>query len=217
MIEKENDILTLEEVATYLRFSERTVYDWAQKGEIPGGKFGTAWRFKKSEIEKWVNDKLSFAGNTMDGTRIQNIVSQDRIIFLDKPKKDQALTCLVDNLCTSPYIKDARELKSAIFKREEIMSCAIGKGIAIPHVRLTTVTDLAVSIGISSVNVEGYVALDEEPVRILIMIASAYNQHAAYLHTLSFFSQRLKKDKLREALLTAKTKDEVYNLICNGM
>ena len=55
----EDDILTIEEVAKYLRVSERTVYDWAQKGEIPSGKIGTVWRFKKSEIEKWVNDRLS--------------------------------------------------------------------------------------------------------------------------------------------------------------
>ena len=55
----DDDILTIEEVAKYLRVSERTVYDWAQKGEIPSGKIGTVWRFKKSEIEKWVNDRLS--------------------------------------------------------------------------------------------------------------------------------------------------------------
>ena len=54
-----DDILTIEEVAKYLRVSERTVYDWAQKGEIPAGKIGTVWRFKKSEIENWVNEKLS--------------------------------------------------------------------------------------------------------------------------------------------------------------
>ena len=36
----EDDILTIEEVAKYLRVSDRTVYDWAQKGEIPAGKIG---------------------------------------------------------------------------------------------------------------------------------------------------------------------------------
>jgi len=45
-----DDILTIEEVAKYLRVSERTVYDWAQKGEIPSGKIGTVWRFKKTEM-----------------------------------------------------------------------------------------------------------------------------------------------------------------------
>ena len=54
----EDDILTIEEVAKYLRVSERTVYDWAQKGEIPSGKIGTVWRFKKSEIETWVNSSF---------------------------------------------------------------------------------------------------------------------------------------------------------------
>ena len=41
-----DEILTIEEVAKYLRVSDRTVYDWAQKGEIPAGKIGTVWRFK---------------------------------------------------------------------------------------------------------------------------------------------------------------------------
>lgn len=45
----EDDILTIEEVAKYLRVSERTVYDWAQKGEISSGKIGTVWRFKKQK------------------------------------------------------------------------------------------------------------------------------------------------------------------------
>ena len=51
----EDTILTIEEVANYLRVSDRTVYDWAQRGEIPAGKIGTVWRFKKSEVEQWVN------------------------------------------------------------------------------------------------------------------------------------------------------------------
>ena len=51
-------IMTIEEVAEYLRVSERTVYDWASKGEIPCGKIGTAWRFKSSDIETWVNKLL---------------------------------------------------------------------------------------------------------------------------------------------------------------
>jgi PTS system nitrogen regulatory IIA component len=47
--------------------------------------------------------------------------------------------------------------------------------------------------------------LDDEPVRLLFMIAAAYNQHAYYLKALSFFSARLKSQELRSALLSAKT------------
>ena len=72
-----DDILTIEEVAKYLRVSDRTVYDWAQKGEIPAGKIGTVWRFKKSEVENWVNARLSTPNLANKETQIQikNILS----------------------------------------------------------------------------------------------------------------------------------------------
>jgi PTS system nitrogen regulatory IIA component len=45
------------------------------------------------------------------------------------------------------------------------------------------------------------------------MIAAAYNQHAYYLQTLSWFSSRLKNRELRESLLRAQTEREVYDLL----
>ena len=89
----EDDILTIEEVAKYLRVSDRTVYDWAQKGEIPAGKIGTVWRFKKSEVENWVNARLSSASNKENEIQVQikNILSPDRIIFISQTTKHDAL------------------------------------------------------------------------------------------------------------------------------
>ena len=108
----DDDILTIEEVAKYLRVSERTVYDWAQKGEIPSGKIGTVWRFKKSEIERWVNERLSSNRpvSLINSVKIQNIISLDRIIFLDYPSKRDALIKLAENLSTAPQIKNKEEL-----------------------------------------------------------------------------------------------------------
>ncbi len=54
----DDTILTIEEVAKYIKISERTIYDWAQKGDIPAGKLGNVWRFRKSEIDHWVNERL---------------------------------------------------------------------------------------------------------------------------------------------------------------
>ena len=197
----EDNILTIEEVAKYLRVSERTVYDWAQKGEIPSGKIGTVWRFKKTEIEKWVNDRLSTGSRTSPfGAQIQikNILSPDRVIFLNHSSKQDALVALADNLSTAPQVKNAQELVSEILKREELMSTAIGRGIAIPHVRLSSVTDLIMSVGISKVDVQDFQTIDDTPVRLLFMIAASYNQHAYYLQTLSYFSTKLKNKDLRE-------------------
>ncbi|GHU88546.1 PTS fructose transporter subunit IIA [Spirochaetia bacterium] len=211
----EDDILTIEEVAKYLRVSERTVYDWAQKGEIPSGKIGTVWRFKKSEIEKWVNDRLTGArfNPQLSTVQINTVISPDRILFLNYAAKRDVLLALAENLAGSPQVKNRQELVSEVLKREELMSTAIGRGIAIPHVRLSSVTDLVVSVGISRTDILDFQTLDDEPVRLVFMIAAAYNQHAYYLQTLSFFSARLKSPVLRTALLEAKTAEEAYNLI----
>ncbi|MFI3257697.1 MAG: PTS sugar transporter subunit IIA [Spirochaetales bacterium] len=210
-----DDILTIEEVAKYLRVSERTVYDWAQKGEIPSGKIGTVWRFKKSEIEKWVNERLT-SGKTKTSSvaspvQMQNILSPDRIVFLNHSTKRDSLLALAHNLSSAPQIKNTEELTSEILKREELMSTAIGRGIAIPHVRLSSVTDLVMSVGISKTDIIDFQTIDDEPVRLLFMIAAAYNQHAYYLQTLSFFSSKLKNRELRDALLQAKSAGEAYD------
>ena len=211
----DDDILTIEEVARYLRVSERTVYDWAQKGEIPSGKIGTVWRFKKTEIERWVNERLSSnrSSSVFTAVQIQNILSPDRILFLNYAKKRDALISLAENLAGSPQIKSRQELVAEILRREDLMSTAIGRGIAIPHVRLSSVTDLVVSVGVSQVDIIDFQSLDDVPVRLLFMIAAAYNQHAYYLQTLSFFSSKLKNNLLRSALVAAKTPQEVYTLL----
>lgn len=58
----ESDILTIKEISEYLRIKEKTAYYLASKGEIPGFKVGGSWRFKKSEIEKWVDTKSKELG-----------------------------------------------------------------------------------------------------------------------------------------------------------
>jgi PTS system nitrogen regulatory IIA component len=211
----EDVILTIEEVAKYLRVSERTVYEWAQKGEIPSGKIGTVWRFKKSEIEQWVNERLSAGrlNRPHNPVQMQSILSQERIMFLDFPSKRDTLLALAKNLATAPQVKNSQELAQEILKREELMSTAIGRGIAIPHIRLHSVSDIVVSVGISRVDIMDFSPLDDEPVRLVFMIAASYNQHAAYLQALSYFSARLKNTELRSALIKSQTKNEVYTLL----
>lgn len=50
----ESEILTIREVAEYLKINEKTAYRFAAEGKIPGFKVGGAWRFKRTDIEKWI-------------------------------------------------------------------------------------------------------------------------------------------------------------------
>ena len=209
----EDDILTIEEVAKYLRVSDRTVYDWAQKGEIPAGIIGTVWRFKKSEVENWVNARLSSDSvkQAEQTVQVRNILSPDRIVFINQTSKHDALVQLADVLATAPQVKDGAELTAEILKREELMSTAIGRGIAIPHVRLSSVTDLVMAVGVCRKPIKDYQTIDDEPVDLLFMIAAAYNQHSLYLKTLSHFCAKLKQEGLHSSIIAAKTEEEVFS------
>lgn len=59
MSEVESEILTLEEVAAYLKAGKRTVYRLAQKGEIPAFKLGGTWRFRRSELDRWIAESIN--------------------------------------------------------------------------------------------------------------------------------------------------------------
>lgn len=53
----ENDgILTIKELSLYLKLAEKTAYRLASDGKIPGFKVGGAWRFRKSEIDRWISE-----------------------------------------------------------------------------------------------------------------------------------------------------------------
>jgi Helix-turn-helix domain len=51
------DVLTLEETSAYLRLSIETVTDQALKGNIPGRKIESDWRFLKAAIDEWLRSK----------------------------------------------------------------------------------------------------------------------------------------------------------------
>ncbi len=50
----ESDIMTVKDLALYLKIAEKTAYRFALEGKIPGFKVGSAWRFQKSEIDNWI-------------------------------------------------------------------------------------------------------------------------------------------------------------------
>lgn len=213
----DHEILTLEEVADYLRVSERTVYDWANKGEIPCGKLGTTWRFKRSEVEKWVDTKLARPARALrtDSVVLRDVLTPERVRLLDCTAKEDALNILADAIITAPEVRDPQQLRREVFEREALMSTGIGFGIGVPHVRLASVADLVVAVGINRRELADYVSLDESPVQIIFMVAARDDQHAPYLKTLAAISTLMKSPGFREALLAAPDASAAFELLTN--
>ena len=60
-----DEILTLKEVAKYLKLAEKTAYRLAAEGKLPGFKVGGSWRFKQSDIDAWIKEQHNQSGKAL--------------------------------------------------------------------------------------------------------------------------------------------------------
>lgn len=52
-----DEILTIREVAIFLKVTERTIYRLAAEGQIPSFKVGGSWRFQRTDLLRWMRDQ----------------------------------------------------------------------------------------------------------------------------------------------------------------
>ena len=81
----ERQLMTLPEVATYLGMAERTIYVWVQQSKIPAFKLGASWRFRRSEIDAWLESQRSGPTTTL----LNDPVESNRSSF-SRNKQDTA-------------------------------------------------------------------------------------------------------------------------------
>lgn len=62
-----DEILTLPEVAQLLKVADKTVYSMAQKGQLPAFKVGGQWRFKRVDLDQWIEQRKTASRD--DGER----------------------------------------------------------------------------------------------------------------------------------------------------
>lgn len=53
----EGEILTIKQVAEYLKVTERTIYRLAAVKKVPAFKVGGTWRFSRAEIDQWIKQQ----------------------------------------------------------------------------------------------------------------------------------------------------------------
>lgn len=213
------DIMTVQEVAELLRVSERTVYDWAAGGTIPCGKLGTTWRFKRDQVEKWVNEQLSPSSKknvTFSPIAIKDILETKNAMFLNSDSKDAALLEMIEFLSQNGSVDNKEAVVEGIFQREKLMSTGIGLGIGIPHVRMDGIKELTMAVGLTRSELADYESLDGRPVRLIFMILAGTNQHTQHIKTMAAISSRVRNPVLREMLMQAQSTETIYEILTNG-
>jgi PTS system nitrogen regulatory IIA component len=65
----DDQLMSVKEMAEYLNVNISTVYMWSQKGQMPAMKMGKMWRYRRSEIDAWLNERRTPAVERDAGTR----------------------------------------------------------------------------------------------------------------------------------------------------
>jgi nitrogen PTS system EIIA component len=55
-------LMTIDDLALYLKVTKRTIYDWLKHNKIPALKMVGQWRFKKDKIDLWLEERTKYSG-----------------------------------------------------------------------------------------------------------------------------------------------------------
>lgn len=143
---------------------------------------------------------------------LTSFLAPERIVHLEAGSKQEVLSRLVDLLAGTPEVTDGEALRKAIFDREKIISTGIGLGIAVPHARLKSITGLVAAVGVCRDGID-FGSIDDQPVRIIIMIAGPEDTQRDYLRLLAHIALIFKNAKLRKDFLRAETTREMYDML----
>jgi len=116
----------------------------------------------------------------------------------------EAIDELIDNLVAAGKIQagDRDAVIAAVKKRETSMSTGIGFGIGIPHASTDLIYEVAGALGRSKKGVN-FDALDNQPVKLVMLFLVPQGQFQKHLHTLANIAKLLHKAEFREALESA--------------
>lgn len=140
-------------------------------------------------------------------------IDPQRICVLKHHSKDDVLAEIIACAAKAGLPCDREELKERIYYREKLMSTGIGLGIGLPHVRMEGITEPMITIGLQPDGIIGYESIDGLPIKIVIMILVGRDQHKQHLELLSKIVTILKRSRIIDALLSAETPDDAYQVL----
>src|SRR5438552_1411190 len=141
------------------------------------------------------------------------LTSEQIIPEMKATERWPAIVELIDLLVRLGRIEQPHRdgILAALKQREETMSTAIGFGIAIPHASSENVSEVVAAFGRSSQGIE-FDALDNAPVRFVVLFIVPKNQFQTHLRTLASIAKFLNDRCVRERLANAGSQEEILSI-----
>jgi nitrogen PTS system EIIA component len=223
MKQSTQEIMTLAELANYLKVAEKTVVRMARDGKIPGTKVASQWRFMRSMVDQWLENRMQPVNPTNlfellkmapEVVPVSRLVAPELMIFDIKPGKvSDVLQQLTAPLESHNLVEDSKAYLQMLLDRENLHSTAIAPHVAIPHARSPASAGLKHSALVVGVCPEGtdFGASDKKPTNVFILICS--EDDMVHLRLLAKISKLLSKPKVIDRLIKCRSSEQVIALL----
>ncbi|MBS0635772.1 MAG: PTS sugar transporter subunit IIA [Verrucomicrobia bacterium] len=219
--------LELQEVAGLLNVPENVLLKWVSDGKVPSYNINGHFRFSRQEIETWVMSKDALKEDDLESVKPSNgplrynlfraLNNGDVFTDIEADTKQALIRTTMQRLAPSLRL-DADVLYELFMDRENLVSTAVGNGIAIPHARDFLMAGHRDAVAVVFLQKPiNYGALDGQPVHTLFfLLASDDKRHLALLSKIAHlastpdmlkqFSKRPQKAELLDIIKTWETK-----------
>ncbi len=106
----------------------------------------------------------------------------------------------------------SKKVLKALMDREELGSTGIGSGVAVPHAKHDSISDLVCAFGRSKDGIE-FDALDGEPVHVVFLLLSSKGASGSHLEALAFISRLVRDEKFVKYLRDAKDAKDIRDVL----
>lgn len=220
------EIMTIKEVAGYLKMNERTVYKLIQAGKIPAAKLGKQWRLNKDQLNEWLgfqmaelaSEDLAYLERDHKEAviRITTLLKEENVIFnFYANSKTQSIQKLVDIIVKNNKLSPSQseKLNQAVMERERLCSTAIGEGVAIPHPRNVVIDDIRkplLGIGICKNGID-FESIDGKPTQLIFLLSAPRSD--IHLKIMARLSRLLRDKVFRYKIVNAQGFKEFKQLV----
>jgi nitrogen PTS system EIIA component len=217
-------------LARYLHLSPDKVAKLADRGQLPGRKVGGEWRFSKSDIHLWLENRIGLSDEEqlveVEGVlnrsasapqeqevSIAELLPLEAIaVPLSARTRSSVIASMVELAAQTGWLWDSGAMADAIRSREELHTTALANGVALLHPRRPLPKILAqefVALGITSTGIP--FGADVPMTDIFFLLASSEDR--GHLRTLARLSRILATPGFVESLRAAADAQAARQLI----
>lgn len=181
----EEQLLSMQDLAVYLHLDEGTVGKLVSAGKIPGVQIEKQWRFKRAQIDKWIEEQLvgedeDFAA-VPDGMKLplEDLLPEQAIIPTLRAKNSLGvIEELASRAYTNKWLNDKPWFVGAVVERESLSSTAMEGGVAFLHTRTKDKGKIAKPFVIVGRSWEGidFGAPDGRPTHLFFLLGLKYDR-----------------------------------------